>query len=72
MSLSALEQRWADRGFVRIHRSILVSLAHVDEVRLAGARPVVVVDGAELPVSRRHLPDVRGLLRRTRSGVGEP
>lgn len=71
MSLSALEQRWADRGFVRIHRSILVSLAHVDEVRLGAGRPAVVVDGAELPVSRRHLPDVRGLLRRTRAGEGE-
>jgi hypothetical protein len=28
----------------------------------------VVIDGVELPVSRRHLPDVRGLLRRTRDG----
>jgi DNA-binding LytR/AlgR family response regulator len=71
MSLSALEQRWADRGFVRIHRSILVSLAHVEEVRLGAARPAVVVAGAELPVSRRHLPDVRGLLRRTRAGEGD-
>jgi len=68
MPLSALEQRWADSGFVRVHRSILVSLAHVEEVRLSGARPTVVVDGAELPVSRRHVPDLRGLLRRTRDG----
>jgi DNA-binding LytR/AlgR family response regulator len=68
MSLGALEQRWADAGFVRIHRSILVALAHVDEVRLGAAKPTVVVGGVELPVSRRHLPDVRGLLRRTRDG----
>jgi DNA-binding LytR/AlgR family response regulator len=68
MPLSALEQRWADAGFVRVHRSILVSLAHVDEVRLSGARPTVVVAGTELPVSRRHVPDVRGLLRRSRDG----
>jgi DNA-binding LytR/AlgR family response regulator len=68
MPLSALEQRWADAGFVRVHRSILVSLAHVDEVRLGGPRPTVVVAGTELPVSRRHLPDVRSLLRRTRDG----
>jgi DNA-binding LytR/AlgR family response regulator len=68
MPLIALEQRWADAGFVRIHRSILVGLAHVDELRLTSARPSVVVDGVELPVSRRHLPEVRGLLRRTRDG----
>ncbi len=64
MSLGSLEQRWADAGFVRIHRSILVALAHVQEVRLGTGRPIVVVDGVELPVSRRHVPDVRGLLRR--------
>jgi DNA-binding LytR/AlgR family response regulator len=68
MPLGTLEQRWADAHFVRIHRSILVSLAHVDEVRLGGAHPTVVVGGTELPVSRRHLPDVRGLLRRARDG----
>jgi DNA-binding LytR/AlgR family response regulator len=70
MPLSALEQRWCDAGFVRVHRSILVALAHVDELRLAGARPTVVVDGTELPVSRRHLPDVRSLLRLRREGQG--
>lgn len=74
MPLSALEQRWADAGFVRIHRSILVGLAHIDEVRLGAGRPTVVVGGVELPVSRRHVPDVRQLLRRARSGdlAGEP
>jgi DNA-binding LytR/AlgR family response regulator len=70
MPLSALEQRWADAGFVRVHRSILVALAHVEELRLSGARPTVVIDGTELPVSRRHLPEVRGLLRRVRAGEG--
>jgi DNA-binding LytR/AlgR family response regulator len=71
MPLTALEQRWADAGFVRIHRSILVGLAHVEELRLTSARPTVVVGGIELPVSRRHLPEVRGLLRRTRDGDPE-
>jgi DNA-binding LytR/AlgR family response regulator len=68
MPLTSLEQRWADAGFIRIHRSILVGLAHVDEVRLSTAHPTVVIDGVELPVSRRHLPEVRGLLRRSRDG----
>ena len=68
MPLAALEARWAEAGFVRIHRSLLVSLDHVDEVRLGGTRPTVVVAGIELPVSRRHVPDVRSLVRRTRNG----
>jgi DNA-binding LytR/AlgR family response regulator len=68
MPLTSLEQRWADAGFIRIHRSILVGLAHVDEVRLSTAHPTVVIDGVVLPGSRRHLPEVRGLLRRSRDG----
>ena len=39
--LSTLEEEWADAGFVRIHRSLLVALAHVDEVRIDGGRCTV-------------------------------
>ena len=52
--VSQLEERWADAGFVRIHRSTLVCVAHVQEVRVCEGRYTVIVDGAELPVSRRH------------------
>jgi DNA-binding LytR/AlgR family response regulator len=68
MALGALEQRWADAGFVRIHRSVLVALSHVDEVRFNSGQSSVVVDGVELPISRRHEADLRALLRRTRAG----
>jgi DNA-binding LytR/AlgR family response regulator len=57
--LSVLEERWAHAGFVRIHRSTLVSLAHVDEVRVAGGRCSVWLGGRELPVSRRHTRELR-------------
>lgn len=67
MPLSALEERWSGAGFIRIHRSILVALAYVDEVRLGSGRSEVVVDGVELPVSRRHVPGVRGILRPPRA-----
>jgi DNA-binding LytR/AlgR family response regulator len=64
--LSTLEERWRDAGFVRIHRSLLVSLAHVEEVRAGAGRYAVVVAGVELPVSRRSAPALRDmLLRRT-------
>lgn len=69
--LSALEEQWADAGFVRIHRSHLVALAHVSEVRSDGGRVSVVVDGTELSVSRRHTRELRDLLvRRARPGSG--
>jgi DNA-binding LytR/AlgR family response regulator len=61
-SLSTLEQRWAAAGFVRIHRSTLVSLAHVDEVRVADGRCSVLLAGHELPVSRRHTRELRDRL----------
>jgi DNA-binding LytR/AlgR family response regulator len=63
VSLSTLEDRWRDSGFLRIHRSLLVALAHVEEVRAAQGRYAVVVAGTELPVSRRSAPALRELLR---------
>jgi DNA-binding LytR/AlgR family response regulator len=66
--LSTLEQEWGPAGFVRIHRSLLVSLAHVDEVRMDGGRCTVMVAGHELVVSRRHTRELRDLL--TRRGPG--
>ncbi|CAH0327576.1 CO-responsive transcriptional regulator RcoM [Microbacterium sp. Bi128] len=64
--LADLEQQWADAGFVRIHRSYLIALSHVSHLKLAAARPSVTVAGAELPISRRHLPAVREKLGATR------
>lgn len=61
--LSGLALEWAEAGFVRIHRSLLVNLAHVREVRLQDGRCSVVVPGAggsrELQVSRRHTRELR-------------
>ena len=66
--LSVLEDRWRDAGFVRIHRSFLVSLPLVTELRLSGSGYVVRVgagpDCAELPVSRRHTRELKDRLVR--------
>lgn len=64
--LSDLEQQWAEAGFIRIHRSYLISLNHVGHLKLGVARPSVTVAGAELPISRRLLPSVREKLEATR------
>ncbi|HEY7719049.1 MAG TPA: LytTR family DNA-binding domain-containing protein [Pedococcus sp.] len=62
--LTTLEERWAAAGFVRIHRSTLVALPHVREVRMEHGRCTVVLDGAELQVSRRHTRELRDRLLR--------
>ncbi len=67
--LTTLEERWTDAGFVRIHRSHLVSLAHVAEFRVDGGRASVVVGAEVLPVSRRHTPRLRDLLVRQAGGL---
>jgi DNA-binding LytR/AlgR family response regulator len=76
-ALSTLEEEWASAGFVRIHRSLLVALAHVHEVRMDAGRCSVVVSGpggpdggpgVELGVSRRHTRQLRDLLLRRGAG----
>jgi DNA-binding LytR/AlgR family response regulator len=62
-ALSALEERWSDFGFVRVHRSYLVSLAHIDEVRIEPGRGYVIRIGERvLPVSRRLSTNLRSRL----------
>ncbi|MFC9793982.1 LytR/AlgR family response regulator transcription factor [Streptomyces sp. NPDC127584] len=66
--LSTLEERWAARGFVRIHRSHLVALARIDELRLDGGATSVRVGDTDLAVSRRHARPLRDLLMRRAGG----
>ncbi|HCB06762.1 MAG TPA: DNA-binding response regulator [Nocardioides bacterium] len=66
--LTTLEEQWADAGFLRIHRSLLVALGHVTEVRMESGRCTVAVGPREtatdLVVSRRHTRELRELLGR--------
>ena len=66
--ISELETRWADAGFLRIHRSSLVRTAAVTEARLSGAEPAVSIGAVSLPVSRRLVPTVRDALLRGEAG----
>jgi DNA-binding LytR/AlgR family response regulator len=68
--LSTLEDAWEEAGFVRIHRSLLVSTHHLLEVRNDGGRCTVVVDlgdglSAALRVARRHTRELRDRLVRS-------
>jgi DNA-binding LytR/AlgR family response regulator len=62
--LATLAERWSDSGFVRIHRSYLVQLRLIDELRMANSGYVVVLGETELPVSRRHTRDLKDRLVR--------
>lgn len=63
--LSALESRWENAGFLRVHRSYLVALRLVTGLRTVGHATVVRLraDGragaVELPVSRRQVRELK-------------
>lgn len=68
--ISTLESRWADVGFLRVHRSYLVSLGLVTGIRSVGSGLVVCLrregnlPAVELPVSRRHTRELKDRLVR--------
>lgn len=63
--LTQLEAEWGSAGFVRIHRSHLVALGHVAELRMDDGRcSVRLSDGTELAVSRRQTRELRDLYLR--------
>ena len=62
--LATLEERWGPAGFVRIHRSTLVALTYVDDVRLDAGRFSVRLGARRLQVSRRYSRQLRELLLR--------
>ncbi|MFI9803216.1 LytR/AlgR family response regulator transcription factor [Streptomyces sp. NPDC052301] len=70
--LSALEEQWRSRGFVRIHRSRLVALGRIDELRLDGGNLTVRIGDRVLAVSRRNARELRDLLARHAAGRARP
>jgi two-component system LytT family response regulator len=64
-TLSRLEARLSGAGFVRVHRSTLVNVRRIRELRpLAGGdQQIVLLDGTLLVLSRTHRENLRMLLR---------
>ena len=79
MPISRLEEYWGEAGFSRVHRSFLVSLGAVRELRSDSTGALIAhTDVGDVPVSRRHARDLRERLLRdaqraelTRSGRSE-
>jgi two-component system LytT family response regulator len=65
-SLASLEARLDPTRFVRVHRSAIVNLARVREIRSpsAGDSAIVLRDGMQLPLSRRRREQVADAVRR--------
>jgi DNA-binding LytR/AlgR family response regulator len=64
MPISHLEERWSAYGFIRIHRGFLVQFRHITEFSVTNGVHSVTVAGHPLPVSRRHVRDVRDRILR--------
>ncbi|MGK9120047.1 LytTR family transcriptional regulator [Olivibacter jilunii] len=65
---SVFEERWGLQHFdpalfLRIHRSVIINLAHVRELYKDIHRTFIVLDnGVELSVGRNYLPNVKSLI----------
>jgi DNA-binding LytR/AlgR family response regulator len=64
LPISLLEERWSEFGFARIHRSYLVALRDIHELRTVEGHMVIGVEDFDLPVSRRHSKELRDRLVR--------
>jgi two-component system, LytTR family, response regulator len=63
MPISRLEEHWAAFGYVRVHRSFLLAVAAVQELRSdASGGMLAHTDAGDVPVSRRHARDLRDRL----------
>lgn len=69
-SISALAERLADHGFIRIHRSAIVNEARIDVVKSGRAGvSVLLSNGLALPVGRKFRAPVRALRGRIDSAA---
>jgi DNA-binding LytR/AlgR family response regulator len=57
--ISELESEWGSVGFVRVHRSYLVAVPHVLELRSEGHGLTVIVGSLTIPVSRTYSRNLR-------------
>jgi DNA-binding LytR/AlgR family response regulator len=63
--LADVEERWAQHGFIRVHRGYLANLRRAREVRPRenGTAALVLDDGSEVPIARRQVTELRRRLQ---------
>jgi DNA-binding LytR/AlgR family response regulator len=59
-TLSDIERRWEEFGFVRVHRQYVANLMRAVELRpqLGGTAELAFADGQAIPIARRHVADL--------------
>jgi DNA-binding LytR/AlgR family response regulator len=57
--ISVLDAAWSAFGFVRVHRSYLVAIDHVREMRTDDSGTVLSIGSLEIPVSRTYARDLK-------------
>jgi DNA-binding LytR/AlgR family response regulator len=66
MPISRLQEYWEDAGFARVHRSFLVALGSVRELRSDSTGALIAhTEAGDVPVSRRHARELRERLLQT-------
>ncbi|MFC5995535.1 LytR/AlgR family response regulator transcription factor [Pseudonocardia hispaniensis] len=61
--ISRLEEHWGEVGYVRVHRSFLLAVHAVQELRSDVSGGLLAhTDAGDVPVSRRHARELRNLL----------
>jgi DNA-binding LytR/AlgR family response regulator len=64
-TLTEFEERFVERGFLRVHRQYLANLTRMVEIRplLNGTAVARLDDDSEIPIARRHVAELRQRLR---------
>ena len=65
-TMARLEERLDPQAFLRVHRSAILNLQHVKEVRSEsdGETAVILVNGQRVPMSRSYRSRIQGWLQR--------
>ena len=65
MTLGAIEKLVNPQDFIRVHRSALVRIEQIQQIKVVGdgSYSLTLVCGAEVAVSERHIEQVRGLFK---------
>lgn len=63
-NLKTYEELFADRGFIRVHKSHLINTRHIDKYNNSGGDggSVVMADGSTVEVSRRKKDELLGMM----------
>ena len=63
MTLKQIEESISNYGFIRIHRSYLVNINHINNLRSGKSHYLILSDGTKIPVSKIGKTNLNRLLK---------